>query len=132
MIPPRVSWVPRLAIGYNRGSRPSAGTPPVRRSRPGHSVQITLYRRSYAVPGSPVSLSFAPDPAGQQHTLTADGRVHEPQRSEVAVTVPDDAKVDPLARVLRWRGASGRVSFTAQEVYDHAVADHWGFQLTKA
>ncbi|VTT98999.1 unnamed protein product [Gemmataceae bacterium] len=95
-------------------------------------MQITLYRRSYAASGAPVSLTFNPDHAGQRHTFTADGRVYEARQRPVAVTVPDDAQVDELKRVLRWRGSSGAVVSTAQEVYDFARAGERGFNLGKA
>jgi hypothetical protein len=79
-----------------------------------------------------VSLSFHPDHAGQRHTFTSDGTVYESRQRAVPVTVPDDAKVDELKRVLRWRGTAGAVSSTAQEVFDFARAGDRGFGLGKA
>jgi hypothetical protein len=94
-------------------------------------MQITLYRRSFAVADSPVSHSFVPDHAGQHHTFTAGGRVHEATRREVAVTVPDDATVNTLRHVLCWRDKAKAVRSTAQEVFDFAVADDRGFSVAR-
>lgn len=92
-------------------------------------MHITLYRRSYAASGAPVCLSFAPDPAGQHHTYTADGKVYEARRREVTVTVPDSAKLDPTRNVLCWTGAGGLIRSTAREVFDLAAAGERGFGL---
>jgi hypothetical protein len=94
-------------------------------------MQLTLYRRSFAVAGSPVTLSFLPDPSSQHHTFTANGQVYEARRREVVITVPDDAKVDALKNVLCWRGNSGLVRSTAQEVFDLAKAGDRGFHVTE-
>ena len=91
-------------------------------------MQITLYRRSFAVAGSPVSHSFIPDRAGQIHTFTADGHIHEAKRREVDVTGPDGAKVDPLRNVLRW-GSKPTAVATAEEVFDLATTKERGFNV---
>ena len=94
-------------------------------------MQITLYRRSYAAAGAPVSLSFAPDPEGQHHTYTAGGKVYEARRREVTVTVPDSAKLDPARNVLCWTGTGGLVRSTAREVFDLATAGERVFRLAE-
>jgi hypothetical protein len=94
-------------------------------------MQITLYRRSYPVAGAPVALSFAPDPADQRHTYTADGRVYEAERREVRVAVPDGAKLDLLKNVLCWSGDKGPVKSTASEVFALAEARASGFRLAE-
>lgn len=95
-------------------------------------MQITLYRRSYAVSGSPITMSFVADHPDQKHTFTAGGEVHRAKQKPLSVTVPDDATVDELKRVLRWRGNTGAVVSTAQEVFDFAKAGERGFALRKA
>ncbi|VTT98626.1 unnamed protein product [Gemmataceae bacterium] len=95
-------------------------------------MQITLYRRSYPIAGSPVAHSFAPDQASQRHTFTAEGKVYESSCREVQVTVPDGAKLDVLRNVLCWTGPSGAVRSTAQEVFDLATAGERGFRLADA
>jgi hypothetical protein len=91
-------------------------------------MQITLYLRTYPVVGSPITLSFAPDVAGQRHTFTADGREYEAEHRGVRVVVPDDAKVDLLGRVLVWNGDEGTVKLTARQVYDLAKSRASGFR----
>ena len=94
-------------------------------------MQITLYRRSYAVANAPVSLSLVPDPVSQRHTFTAGGRVYEAERREILVVVPDDAKLDLQKYFLCWVGDKGPVQSTAKEVLDLAEARVSGFQLAK-
>lgn len=92
-------------------------------------MQITLYRRTYPVAGSPVAHTFVPDQAGQRHTFTVGGKVYESSSREILVTVPDGAKHDPLRNVLCWTGSGGAVRSTAQEVIDLATAGDRGFRL---
>lgn len=94
-------------------------------------MTLTLYRRSFAVADSPVALLFAPDPVGQRHTFSRDGRVYESKCRELHVTVPDSAKIDTLKNVLCWSGSSGLVRSTAKEVFDLATAGDRGFSLVK-
>jgi hypothetical protein len=94
-------------------------------------MQLTLYRRSYAVAGAPVALSFLPDPSSQHHTFTANGQVYEARRREVLITVPDDAKVDALKNVLCWRCNTGLIRSTAQEVFALATTGDGGFQVSE-
>lgn len=91
-------------------------------------MQIQLYRRTFAVAGSPVSLSFIPDHPGQKHTFSLNGTVYAATQRPLSVIVPEDSKVDELRRVLRWKGNSS----TAQEVFDYATAKDLGFRLAKA
>src|SRR5688572_30458732 len=99
------TWVPRAGCrcrrsGHARGRAtssstillgPSGGTPS---PAGGSTMQITLYRRTYPVPGAPVAWSFVPHSPGQRHTFTAGGKVYEAERGEVPVVVPDGAKLD--------------------------------------
>lgn len=94
-------------------------------------MQITLYRRTYAAPGSPVVLTFLPDRPGQRHTFAAGGRVYEATQEPLTVVVPDGAKLDFGGHVLYWQGAAGQVRSTAQEVYDLAAQNLRGFRLVR-
>ncbi|WP_439628873.1 hypothetical protein [Gemmata sp.] len=92
-------------------------------------MQITVYLRSYAVAGSPTSVSFGPDHARQRHTFTVDGQVHEAAHAVRSVVVPDGARLDTVDGVLRWRDGTGTNSSTAQEVFELARAGDRGFSL---
>lgn len=92
-------------------------------------MQITLYHRTFPVAGAPVSLSLVPCSASQRHTFSAGGRLYEAEHREVAVVVPDGAKLDVLKNLLGWAGDKGPVKSTAKEVYDLAVAGTSGFRI---
>jgi hypothetical protein len=64
-------------------------------------MNVTVYRRSYPVDGSPVSLSLVPLAVHQRHTYPAAGRVYEAEYSEVRVHAPDGATVNAIRNVLR-------------------------------
>jgi hypothetical protein len=101
----------------------------VARRRLGHTMQITLYRRSYPVAGAPVSWSLVPDSVDQRHTFTVGGKVYEAERREVQIVVPSDAKIDALKNLLCWGGDKGVVKSTAREVYELAEAGASGFRV---
>ncbi len=94
-------------------------------------MHITVYSRCYPVAGAPVFLSLVPHSAGQRHTYTAAGRVYKAELGEVRVVVPDDAKVDPSANLLRWAGGSGPMKANATEVLGLAEAGEPGFRPAK-
>jgi hypothetical protein len=94
-------------------------------------MQLTLYLRTYPVAGAPISVSFAPDAAGQRHTFTAAGREYEAEYREVRVVVPDGVKLDLLHRLLVWGGDKVSIKSTAREVYDLAKSRSSGFRVAR-
>jgi hypothetical protein len=92
-------------------------------------MQITLYLRTYAVAGSPVAVSFTPDPEAQRHTFTSGGREYEAKRRQVAIVVPEGSKLDLLKHLLGWEDDKGQVKSTAREAYALAEAGASGFRM---
>jgi hypothetical protein len=99
--------------------------------RHGSEMQITLYLRTYPIAGSPVGVSFAPDPTAQRHTYSAGGREYQPNRQELQVVIPEEARLDLLSRLLRWSDEKERVRSTAKEVYAMAEARASGFRVAE-
>lgn len=94
-------------------------------------MQITLYRRSFAIKGGPVSLSLVPFATSQKCTFPVGDKVYEAKFSEVKVIAPDDAKIDVLRNRLVWGTGKGRMNSTASEVHDLALAGTSGFKMAK-
>lgn len=94
-------------------------------------MQITLYQRFFPVKDSPLAVSFDPPAASQRHTFTREEQVYEAEFSEVRIVVPDDAKYDPLKKLLAWAGDKGPMKSTAKEVFEFAQAKAPGFRTVK-
>ncbi len=92
---------------------------------------FTLYRRSFTVKGSPVTLSLVPYASSQKCTFPVGDKVYEAKYSELKVIAPDDAKVDVLRNRLTWGAGKGRTHSTAMEVFDLAQAGTSGFRMVK-
>jgi hypothetical protein len=76
-------------------------------------------------------VSFAPDPIAQQHTYSSGGQDYQPNRHELQVVVPEEAKLDLLSRLLGWGDAKKRIRSTAKEVYALAEACASGFRVAE-
>ncbi len=96
-----------------------------------HTLQITLYKRTYKVKDAPVSFSLTPFSTGQVHTFPVGGKVYEAVYSEVQVTAPEGVNLDVLRNRLVWGKGMGTVKATAKEVFDLAAEGKSGFSLVK-
>ena len=92
-------------------------------------MKITLYQRTFPVEGATVTMSVSPFDTGEKRTFSAGGKVYEAAYSKVRVVGPVGAKVERQKNRVTWDGDKGRVSSTAQEVFDMARAGTSGFRL---
>ena len=94
-------------------------------------MKITLYQRTFPVEGAPVTMSISPFDTGEKRTFSAGGKGYEAAYSKVRIVGPVGAKVERQKNRVTWDGDEGRVSSTAQEVFDLAQAGSSGFRLAE-